>query len=154
MSNDESRPVTMSVTGPEPVVLPAEPAEVAAGLQAAAASDDPSSLLRQLVARFPSSLDGWAALGDAERDVTIRYACYRVGYHRGLDALRANGWRGAGDVRWSVPTNRGFLRCLLGLHVMSKAIGDSAEAERTLLFLHQLDRSGPPREEIEAISVP
>ena len=44
-----------------------------------------------------------------------RYAYYRVGYHRGLDALRANGWRGSGYVRWSEPTNRGFLRALAGL---------------------------------------
>ena len=83
-----------------------------------------------------------------------RYAAYRIGYHRGLDALRGNGWRGTGDVLWSEPTNRGFLRSLLGLHLMSQAIGDTAEADRTIQFLHQLDRSGPPPSEVEAISRP
>ena len=39
-----------------------------------------------------------------------RYAYYRVGYHRGLDALRANGWRGSGYVRWSSRRTSGFLR--------------------------------------------
>ena len=29
----------------------------------------------------------------------------------GLGALRANGWRGSGYVRWAEPTNVGFLRC-------------------------------------------
>ena len=66
-------------------------------------------------ARHPRFLDAWAELGDAGRDDIERYAYYRVGYHRGLDALRANGWRGSGYVRWSAPTNRGFLRSLAGL---------------------------------------
>ena len=68
-----------------------------------------------VVADHPRSLDAWAALGDTRRDTLERYAAYRVGYHRGLDALRANGWRGSGYVRWAAPSNRGFLRCLLGL---------------------------------------
>jgi hypothetical protein len=110
--------------------------------------------LRAIAARHPASLFAWSALGTAESDPTIRYACYRVGYHRGLDALRGNGWRGAGDVRWSEPTNLGFLRSLLGLHVLSAAIGDTAEAERTLQFLAQLDRNGPPRSEVEALPAP
>jgi len=147
----DTRPVAMSVTGPEPVALPAEPDEVHAALAAALATDDPGAALRRVVAAHPASLFAWAALGDAEGDTTLRYACYRVGYHRGLDALRGNGWRGAGDVRWSEPTNRGFLRSLLGLHLMSREIGDTAEADRTLQFLHQLDRGGPPPAEIESI---
>lgn len=152
--SDEQRPVTMSVTGPEPVVLPAESDDVLAGIDQALASESPAVGLRRIVARHPASLFAWAALGDHEDDVTIRYACYRVGYHRGLDALRGNGWRGAGDVRWTEPTNRGFLRCLLGLHLLSRDIGDTDEAERTLQFLHQLDRRGVPQQEIDAISRP
>jgi hypothetical protein len=67
-----------------------------------------------------------------------------VGYHRGLDALRANGWRGSGYVRWEAPSNRGFLRCLSGLAQMAAAIGETAEAERCELFCAQLDPSWTP----------
>ncbi len=154
MSAEESdtRPISMSVTGPEPVVLPAEPDAVRAALDEADGAVDRLDALRRVVASHPASLFAWAELGGAESDPTIRYACYRVGYHRGLDALRGNGWRGAGDVRWSEPTNRGFLRALLGLHLMSRSIGDVDEADRTLQFLYQLDRGGPPQAEIDAIA--
>jgi hypothetical protein len=77
-------------------------------------------------------------------DPISRYAAYRVGYHRGLDALRASGWRGSGYVRWSDPTNVGFLRCLRGLGEVAATIGEDDEAERCRQFLDQLDPSGPP----------
>ena len=79
--------------------------------------------------------------GDAATDTVERYAAYRVGYHRGLDALRANGWRGSGYVRWADPTNRGFLGCLRGLGAMATEIGEHDEAERVQQFLLQLDPS-------------
>ena len=72
------------------------------------------------------------------------YAFARVGYHRGLDALRANGWRGSGYVRWSEPTNEGFLRCVRGLGEVAGEIGETDEADRCATFLLQLDPSGPP----------
>lgn len=97
-----------------------------------------------VVADSPKFLDAWAELGDLGRDTIERYAAYRVGYHRGLDALRANGWRGSGYVRWSEPTNLGFLRSLYGLGAMASAIGESDEAERCYTFLMQLDPSGIP----------
>ncbi len=99
-----------------------------------------------VVARYPRFLEGWAELGDAGRDEIERYAAYRVGYHRGLDALRASGWRGAGYVRWAEPTNRGFLRSLAGLGAMAAAIGERDEAERCAQFLAQLDPAGQPRD--------
>lgn len=148
---DESEPIRMSVSGPTPFVLPPEPDVLMAAIDAA--GGDPAAL-RDVVASAPTSLFAWAALGDAEPETIHRYAAYRIGYHRGLDALRGNGWRGTGDVRWSEPTNRGFLRSLLGLHLMSRAIGDVAESDRTIQFLHQLDRGGPPQSEIDAIVRP
>jgi hypothetical protein len=67
-----------------------------------------------------------------------------VGYHRGLDRLRASGWRGSGYVRWRHPQNRGFLRALDGLRIDAEAIGEADEAERCALFLRQLDPDWPP----------
>ena len=72
------------------------------------------------------------------------YAYFRVGYHRGLDTLRANGWRGSGYVRWVHPSNRGFLSSLNGLAKAAAAIGELDEAERCELFLRQCDPSWPP----------
>jgi hypothetical protein len=72
------------------------------------------------------------------------YAYARVGYHRGLDALRAAGWRGSGYVRWRHETNRGFLRSLEALRRAAEAIGETDEEERCALFLHQLDPDWAP----------
>jgi hypothetical protein len=69
-----------------------------------------------------------------------------VGYHRGLDTLRANGWRGSGYVRWEHETNRGFLRALAGLQQTAAEIGEDDEAERCAHFLRQLDPAWPPAE--------
>ena len=99
-----------------------------------------------VVAAAPRCLDGWARLGALGRDEVESYAAFRVGYHRGLDRLRANGWRGSGYVRWRHPENRGFLRCLNGLAASAAAIGERDEAERCELFLRQLDPSWPPED--------
>ena len=141
------QPIHMSHGLPS-TVLPAPSASDADALAAALAAGegDRRAAVAAVAARSPRFLDAWAELGDLGRDTIERYACYRVGYHRGLDALRANGWRGSGYVRWSEPTNRGFLRSLRGLGEMAAAIGETDEAERCHLFLLQLDPSGiPPR---------
>ena len=67
------------------------------------------------------------------------YAFARVGYHRGLDALRRHGWKGHGPVPWSHEPNRGFLRCLFALQRAAEAIGESDEAERCAAFLADSD---------------
>ena len=138
----------MHPSGPPRTVLPAESAAVDEGLrQAFAASlDDRRPLVAQIVAANPRSLNAWAALGSLGRDEIERYAAFRVGYHRGLDALRANGWRGSGYVRWADEPNRGFLRCLRGLRELAAAIGEHDEAERIAVFIQQLDPSGIPAE--------
>ena len=66
-----------------------------------------------------SAGDDGVALFVVPRDDVEAYACFRVGYHRGLDALRGAGWKGSGLVRWAHPANRGFLRCLDGLRSAS-----------------------------------
>jgi hypothetical protein len=138
--------VTLSSSGPPETVIAAEPTAFVHALAAAGAGDpaDRRAAVAALVASSPRSIEGWASLGDAGRDVMERYAAYRVGYHRGLDTLRANGWRGSGYVRWEHETNRGFLRALDGLQRMAVAIGEHDEAERCALFLRQLDPAWPP----------
>ena len=128
-------PVNLSRGLPE-TVLPPEPPEIVDALVAAGSDRD---AVAAVAARHPRSLLAWAALGDLGRDDIERYACFRVGYHRGLDALRANGWRGSGYVRWREETNRGFLRALQGLQRQAAAIGETDEADRCAQFLTQLD---------------
>lgn len=92
-----------------------------------------------VISAQPTYLEAWAELGDLGRDDVESYACYRVGYHRGLDALRAAGWRGSGYVRWRHESNRGFLRSLIGLAEAAARIGERPEAERCRTFAAQLD---------------
>jgi len=133
--------------GPPETVLEEEPASVRDALREAAGIGDRAArraALAAVVARHPTCLDAWAALGEAARDPVEAYAYFRVGYHRGLDRLRGSGWRGSGYVRWTHPGNRGFLRCLEGLRVAAAAIAETDEAERCATFLRQLDPAWPP----------
>lgn len=127
-------------------MLPEEPAELRHRLAHALAAPEAErrDRIAAVVAAAPRYLDGWARLGEHGRDPIERYAAFRVGYHRGLDVLRANGWRGSGYVRWAHESNRGFLRALRGLGRSAAEIGEHDEAERIALFLAQLDPSGVP----------
>lgn len=138
----------MQPSGPPRTVLPSEGAALEHVLRQALAAPEPQRRdeVAKVVAAHPRSLNAWAALGSLGRDDIERYAAYRVGYHRGLDALRANGWRGSGYVRWADETNRGFLRCLRGLRQAAGAIGEDDEESRIDVFLQQLDPSGVPAE--------
>jgi hypothetical protein len=146
-----AQPITVS-SGLPSTVLPEPEAALRHALAQARDAVDPRSAVAAIVASHPRAMEAWATLGDLGRDVVERYAAYRVGYHRGLDALRASGWRGSGYVRWSAPGNRGFLRCLLGLAAMAAAIHESDEAERCEQFLLQLDPSGVPAHERASIA--
>lgn len=138
--------VTLTPSGPPETVIAEEPAQVRSAMAAAMTheGDERRAAIAAVVADAPRSLDGWARLGDAGRDVIESYAAYRVGYHRGLDTLRANGWRGSGFVRWEHESNRGFLRALAGLQRTAAAIHEDDEAERCAHFLRQLDPAWPP----------
>ena len=133
-------PVNLSSGLPETALDP-EPADAREALAAALAA--PEEVRREAVAtvatRWPRYLDAWARLGALGRDDAESYACYRVGYHRGLDQLRQAGWRGQGYVRWRHAPNRGFLRSLAGLGRVAGAIGEDDEARRCLTFISQLD---------------
>jgi hypothetical protein len=140
------RPVSLSTSGPPETVLDLEPAEARSGLAEALLlpANAQRDAIAEVVARFPRCLEAWAALGEHARDDIERYAAFRVGYHRGLDRLRANGWRGSGYVRWAHEENRGFLRSLHGLASTASAIGEDDEADRCSHFLYQCDPTWAP----------
>jgi len=119
---------------PPPTLLPDDPGP----RDALAQGDDPTGV----AARWPASSAPWAELADrafAAGNVVESYAYARVGYHRGLDALRRNGWKGHGPVPWSHEPNRGFLRCLHALGRAAGAIGEVDEEQRCRQFLRDSD---------------
>ena len=125
--------------GPPPTLLPADPAPVTA----LDAGEDPAAV----AATYPTSSLAWAVLADqawADGRVIESYAFARVGYHRGLDALRRNGWKGHGPVPWGHEPNQGFLRCLRSLGRAAGAIGEAAEEARIRDFLVDCDPAVPP----------
>ena len=144
----------MTPSGPPETVLDPEPADSLTALAEAlaAAPGDRRDAIAAVVARWPAFLDGWARLGDHARDDVEAYACYRVAYHRGLDRLRASGWRGSGYVRWQHETNRGFLRGLVGLGRAAGRIGETAEAQRCAEFARQLDPAIDPTQPLPSTS--
>ena len=91
-----------------------------------------------VAAKYPAFSLAWALLAeaalDADRPVEA-YAYARTGYHRGLDALRRNGWKGHGPIPWSHEPNQGFLRCLAALARAAGAIGETEEEQRCWSFL-------------------
>jgi hypothetical protein len=115
---------------PAPTLLPTdeEPSRLVAS--GTAATD--------VAASYPAFSLAWAMLAEdafaAGRPVES-YAYARTGYHRGLDALRRNGWKGHGPIPWSHAANQGFLRCLAALARAADAIGETTEAERCWTFL-------------------
>ena len=90
--------------GPDPILLPGDPEAEAALL----ADDDPAVV----AAAHPSASVAWAALAEealTDDKAVTAYAYARTGYHRGLDQLRRNGWKGFGPVpptRSAKPTSR------------------------------------------------
>jgi Protein of unknown function (DUF3151) len=122
-------------------VLPDPPAEAAAALLSAMAAppDQQRAAIGRVAAAYPRYLEAWSRLAEISEDDIEAYAYARVGYHRGLDALRGSGWRGSGYVRWEHPSNRGFLLALDQLGRRAGAIGEQDEEERIQLFLRQLD---------------
>lgn len=141
----DGSPVRLTAGLPE-TVLPDDPPVVTARLEAALAGppNHRRHAVSEVVRTAPRSAAAWAALGALARDDVEAYACFRVGYHRGLDALRRAGWKGSGYVRGQHPSNRGFLRCLDGLRATAGAIGEADEEERCAQFLVQLDPAWRP----------
>ena len=119
------------MAGPPPTHLPEDPAAPAL------ADGTPAA---EVVRAHPESPLAWAtlaeaALEDGSVDDVTAYAYARVGYHRSLDLLRRNGWKGHGPVPWSHQPNRGFLRALAALATAADRLGEVEEAERCREFL-------------------
>lgn len=124
---------------PAPTLLPPTPeadAELAQG-----------ATVTETVAHHPTVSALWAALAEESLDRPERqladtveaYAYARTGYHRGLDALRRNGWKGHGPVPWSHEPNRGFLRSCGALLRAADAVGEAPEVERLRTLIAESD---------------
>ena len=127
-----------NLLGPEPTLLPADD-EVDAALEA---GTDPT----QVAAAHPASSAAWAALAERALDAgepIAAYAYARTGYHRGLDALRRNGWKGFGSVPWAHRPNQGFLRAVAALARAAGAIGEAPEEARCRNLLADSDPAAP-----------
>jgi uncharacterized protein DUF3151 len=123
--------------GPAPTLLPEDPATqlLSSGTAATEAATS-----------YPASSLAWAMLAEdrlGSGDTLTGYAFARVGYHRGLDALRRSGWKGYGPIPWSHAPNQGFLRCLAALALGAERIGEADEAARCRQFLLDADPSAP-----------
>ncbi len=122
--------------GPDPVLLPGDPAA-----EAELEADENPAIV---AAAHPTASVAWAVLAEralADEQVITAYAYARTGYHRGLDQLRRNGWKGFGPVPFAHAPNRGFLRCVAVLAKAADAIGESDEHARCLDLLDDCDPS-------------
>ena len=119
--------------GPPPTLLPPDPAAARFAQGAPAV---------EVARQFPASSLTWAELAEdalGRGNDVEGYAFARVGYHRGLDALRRNGWKGHGPIPWEHAPNRGFLRALGALARAAEEIGEQDEAQRCVQFLRDSD---------------
>jgi hypothetical protein len=125
---------TRDLLGPDPILLPGD-SDVEAELRT---GSDPTVV----AAAHPSASVVWAALAEdalADGKTVTAYAYARTGYHRGLDQLRRNGWKGFGPVPYSHPPNRGFLRCVAALARAAGTIGEADENQRCRDLLDDCD---------------
>ena len=120
--------------GPAPTLLPGD-------------DDAESKLLnhaepKAVAAEHPSASIAWATLAEGALEAgepVAAYAYARTGYHRGLDQLRRNGWKGFGPVPYSHEPNRGFLRAVAALAKAAREIGETDEFERCMALLEDCD---------------
>jgi hypothetical protein len=125
---------TRDLLGPDPILLPGD-SDAEAELRA---GENPAVV----AAAHPSASVAWAGLAEealADDKAVTAYAYARTGYHRGLDQLRRNGWKGFGPVPYSHEPNRGFLRCVAALSRAADTIGETDEQTRCLDLLDDCD---------------
>lgn len=125
---------------PPPVQLPADPAAQLDPASTDAAIAHPDSPLVWAV-RAEQALD--SASTDEEK--LVAYAFSRTGYHRSLDRLRANKWKGWGPVPWSHEPNQAVLRAIAALARAARLIGEDAEYDRCRQMLSDADPASVER---------
>lgn len=119
---------------PPPVKLPEDPA----------ANQDLDSPATRIA--HPDSPLAWAHAAESalesassEEEKLIAYAFARTGYHRSLDRLRGNGWKGWGPVPFSHEPNQGVLRAIAALARAAALIGEDEEYDRCRQMLSDAD---------------
>ncbi|MGH3967635.1 MAG: DUF3151 domain-containing protein [Mycobacterium sp.] len=125
--------------GPEPILLPADH-----DAETELLADEKPAIV---AAAHPAASVAWAVLAEealVDDKAVTAYAYARTGYHRGLDKLRRNGWKGFGPVPYSHEPNRGFLRCVAALARAADAIGETDEYQRCLDLLDDCDPAARP----------
>ncbi|MBZ8176839.1 DUF3151 family protein [Corynebacterium poyangense] len=119
---------------PPPIKLPEDPAQELDPREVSTALHHPESPLVWAVRAEDALL---SAHSDEEK--LQAYAFARTGYHRGLDRLRGNGWKGWGPVPFSHRPNQGVLRAIAALALAARAIGEDAEYDRCRQMLSDAD---------------
>lgn len=119
---------------PPPVKLPVDPAVAQNPLDNDTALAHPDSPLVWAV-RAEEALKS----AESTADKLVAYALARTGYHRGLDRLRGNGWKGWGAVPFDHEPNQGVLRAIAALALAARAIGEDAEYDRCRALLSDSD---------------
>lgn len=128
---------------PAPIKLPADPGA------------DSTGDLSEGIVHHPNSPLLWALLAEQElarlrsdealpNAYITAYAYARTGYHRSLDRLRANGWKGWGPVPFSHEPNQGVLRAIASLAHCAQAIGETDEYDRLRQMLSDADPDAVP----------
>ena len=140
--SDTHQNLLATAAGQQPTELPEDPA------MAELSAEGGKERFIEIVQAHPESSLCWALLAEGSLNIAspegdvAAYAYARTGYHRGLDALRRNGWKGSGPVPWEHQPNRGFLRALWALTLAAQRIGDTAEYERCGQFLRDSSETG------------
>lgn len=119
---------------PEPIRLPGDDAAEAE----LRANENPAIV----AAAHPAASVAWAQLAEdalGDDNAIAAYAYARTGYHRGLDTLRRNGWKGFGPVPWAHQPNQGFLRAVAVLAKAAGKIGEAQEFDRCRQLLLDSD---------------
>jgi hypothetical protein len=142
--------LSSEMTQPSVLLPPDTDRAVAALAEALRLSDDSSSerydVLTAVARSWPAFVGGWAELARAARALgreVEAYAFARTGYHRALDRLRGNGWRGMGLVPWAHEPNRTTLLAFHELMRAAELIGETAEVTRLRQLLLDSDPTDP-----------
>jgi hypothetical protein len=152
MAHDRPNFIDLSSEPTVPAVrLPGEPDDAVAALREALAlgpAESPAryAALAALARRSPAYVAAWAHLAEAARaqgHEVEAYAFARTGYHRALDRLRGNGWRGMGFVPWDHEPNRSALLAFHELFRAAQIIGETPEVERMRKLLLDSDPGDP-----------